>query len=656
MKKLAFLFLAFGFITLTIQDLEAAKPQPCRKVGYRNRRNPERLAKKLTEGLQDDSLKVLAIYDWITCNISYDIESFLNYDLMVSSTRNILRTRKTTCYGYAMLFKELCEKSGVRAEIVTGYTKNISVDINDSFFVGDHAWNTAYIHGRWYLFDPTWDAGHVITYRMRRLDKILYFLSFKRYERYVDDPEFVKEKNYNYAFKSGDYFLYNHLPENPIWQLTDKIWTDMDFRSDSSWYYLKDPNDTDSYSLEFENERQTYDLDDDTTIQINDGIAFKHFNFKNELGHVHALNLKNSLFFKATDLSSTDTAEMLRLADSLCYLATITNGHLDSLDYYIALEEAQKLNTMKRKNAILVRDIKTLNKSSDNLKKACIKGDFYVRYYKRSVRSYLKSNYISVVKAVKDPRYQEQDCKSKSDEKQQEQLDAVDSLQLLIDSLEYVLDNQEKSFEQLQSGIYDRIKTSIEFQDEKLTYLYYIKFGRLNQFDDLDYFIRKYKDSLMTQNAFHDTDLFTNKKLIYDSLTVLHKSITALYKHTLKLRITQLNTIRKYKSTLGHSQKYKSDTLYNQSLRDLIGGFNELSGWMVEQAKSGDRIQRSSNHLKAYVRVSKRITLLERHFISKPKLIKQRTKALKTISKYQRNKAESFARRCKTIRSRYAKK
>lgn len=635
--------------------IEAKKPKPCKKYGYFTRRNPDKLVKKLTAGLQDDSLKVAAIYCWITNYIIYDVESAENYDLVIGEPRSILKHRKTTCYGYSSLFKDLCNRAGIQAHIVTGYTKNHEVDINDSFFFGDHAWNAAYIHGRWYLFDATWDAGHVVAWRMKFMNKLVYYLSFKNIEKYTNDPKFEQAPQQVYSFQTGDYFMYDHLPENPIWQLTDKIWTTEMFRKDSSFYFLQDRPMDDTYSLEYENDRQTYGMDGDTMTAIYDGVSFKSFNITHELGNVYALNLKNSLSYIQTDLNSTDTLEMLRLADSLCLMATQTYLHLDSLKYYIDLEEQQKLKSLNHKNNILKQDVKTLNTSSLNLKKACNKGDLYSRSYKRSVRSFVKTNGLSVSKIIKDTKYQEQDCKSKSDSIQQVYLTSIDSIQTIIDSIDFILEETKHVFAQFQSSILDRLDTSRKFQYEKNYYLYYIKVCRLSGFDDHDYLIVAAKDTLMTQNAYHDTDLFTNKKLIFDTLSILNKNIQLLYKQLLKHQVKKISFIRKYKSSLSYREKALSDTLYNQTIRQIIHDYLELGNWMIAESGNSEQIRRSARNLRAQVNYSRKITLMDLRFVNNPKSIKKRAKVLRDIMKFQRLRTDAYQRRCNSIRTKFKK-
>jgi Transglutaminase-like superfamily len=145
------------------------------------------ISQKLTSNLTDDSLKVAAIYFWITSNIGY-YNRFRNRvegdTTLTQEPYNVVKTKKAVCIGYAKLFRELCQMNGIKAYIVEGIVKNG----NRSLEKERHAWNVVRINSNYYLLDATWGAGDVALTQK-------YFLT---------DPSV---------------FLENHLPDDPIWQL-----------------------------------------------------------------------------------------------------------------------------------------------------------------------------------------------------------------------------------------------------------------------------------------------------------------------------------------------------------------------------------------------------------------------------------------------------
>lgn len=655
-KTFLMFFMALLLLTTSCSKKRHIADSCYKKVGYFKRKNPEKLVRALTNGIQDDSAKLTAIYCWITANVRYDYKAFANGIPFDGDWEKILRSRKTTCLGYATLFEKLSKMAGLRVEVVTGYTKNNQVDINDSFFFGDHAWNSAYINGKWHLFDPTWDAGQVEFWRMKAWNKFLYVVSLKTVEKYDYKPKFIANPGRQFYFKSGDYFIFDHLPENPIWQLTDKTWTTEDFRKDSSYYFLKDRSDTDTYSDHFESERQAYGIDGDTAKWIEDGEAFYKFNHLHEIGKLTALTYDGFSYYQQAAGRSTDTAEMLFLADTLEAFANQMYKHLDSLERVILLEESQKISNLKLKNHILKRDTRILNKSSNEIRKHCRKGILFSKKYKRSSIIFLKKQYRTINKLKSDTRYSTTKSANKEKSKRDKIKASIDSTEVLIDSISHKLDSAQMDFHALMGTILTRIQTSQDFQSEKLYYLSVLKYFRRNNFDDLDYLIRQVKDSLMSQNAAHDTDLFTNKKLIYDSLLVLNSKIHGLQAFRLRLGSKQLSLIRALKASSTADDKPEIDSLYNNTLRTIQEDYLGFADWLINENKDNSDIRKASSKLSTTVQRTIRYVKQEKRFLANPKEIKARKKTLRIIHRKYKYATDNFSRRSRSIRGKYLKK
>jgi Transglutaminase-like superfamily len=145
------------------------------------------IAQKLTSNLSDDSLKITAIYFWITANIQYD-HRFKNRvegdTTLTQEPYNVVKTKRAVCIGYAKMFRELCQMSNIKAYIVEGIVKN-----GNGFLEREgHAWNVVLLNGNYYLLDATWGA---------------------------ESAELAQ----NYFLRGPSVFLQNHLPDDPIWQL-----------------------------------------------------------------------------------------------------------------------------------------------------------------------------------------------------------------------------------------------------------------------------------------------------------------------------------------------------------------------------------------------------------------------------------------------------
>jgi Transglutaminase-like superfamily len=175
------------------------------------------LASKITSGIKSDSLKVRAIYDWITDNIEYDVPLFKKIGrksaeefVELQQPEQVLASKKAVCMGYSILFKDLCNASGIKAEFISGYSKSVEPETNrPSIPETLHSWNAVKLNGKWYLCDVTWSAGAVN----------------------MTNGEFLKEKNEDfYLTKNSQEFAKRHLPFDPIWQLSSEPLTMREFR------------------------------------------------------------------------------------------------------------------------------------------------------------------------------------------------------------------------------------------------------------------------------------------------------------------------------------------------------------------------------------------------------------------------------------------
>lgn len=173
------------------------------------------LAFKLTAGYASEVEKVRAIYSWITQHISYNVNIFnsrrpinIKYTSIKEDTsewkstdeivaQRVLDRRVAVCDGYSRLFKILCEYSGVKCEIITGFAAGY-VTRNRSFRT-NHSWNAVMIDSSWKLIDVTWASGFV---------------------NFSDD--YVPHQDDSYFFASPAHFIYDHYPEDPKWTLMDK--------------------------------------------------------------------------------------------------------------------------------------------------------------------------------------------------------------------------------------------------------------------------------------------------------------------------------------------------------------------------------------------------------------------------------------------------
>ena len=106
-------------------------------------------AAELCQGKTDDAAKVVAIHNYIAAHFTYDNEfaarvrsgEINNY---TPETNQILVAQKGVCYDFSALFAAMCRSQGIPCAVAKGYLSGAS-----------HAWNMAYINGKWNAIDMT---------------------------------------------------------------------------------------------------------------------------------------------------------------------------------------------------------------------------------------------------------------------------------------------------------------------------------------------------------------------------------------------------------------------------------------------------------------------------------------------------------------------
>ena len=142
-----------------------------------------------------DSKKVRAAYTWVANNIKYDAAHLhrviLNEDREEKVTWAIERKRGV-CENFAAILTDICIKSGLRSYAIEGYTRG-----NGSVDQSGHAWCAVFVENKWYLYDPTWDAG------------------------FQENGHFNVHPGTNYFQVAPSEFIQSHMPFDPMFQFID---------------------------------------------------------------------------------------------------------------------------------------------------------------------------------------------------------------------------------------------------------------------------------------------------------------------------------------------------------------------------------------------------------------------------------------------------
>jgi len=116
--------------------------------------NIKRQAQRITSNIMVDSLKVIALIDWVYNNVEKD------YAISLPSATEVLRVRRGDCNEHTALFTALARASGIPAKVCLG------IVYNEGMFYY-HAWPAVYVDGCWRAVDPTLgqhiaDATHIM--------------------------------------------------------------------------------------------------------------------------------------------------------------------------------------------------------------------------------------------------------------------------------------------------------------------------------------------------------------------------------------------------------------------------------------------------------------------------------------------------------------
>ncbi|MCS7077743.1 MAG: hypothetical protein NZ455_13625 [Bacteroidia bacterium] len=181
--------------------------------------SPKHLSEYLVQNKNNDSDKVVAIWQWITHNIKYNIKDIGRNEAKYGDAQYVLKKKKANALGYATLFTALCREANIAAYTVPGYCKMSSdYELYNQFFRERYAWNSVEINRKWYLLDATAGAGKIVDHEKKWKKKL---------GRWFYIPKWLYQFKFEY---DSTYFLTNpkqlaitHNPADPMWQLLNCI-------------------------------------------------------------------------------------------------------------------------------------------------------------------------------------------------------------------------------------------------------------------------------------------------------------------------------------------------------------------------------------------------------------------------------------------------
>jgi hypothetical protein len=188
MKIIISILLVFGFAKISFSQ-DSISPKELQKKFFNNGKlkanSTSEIAEYVKSNFDKEEDKVRAAYSWVITNISYDTDSARIINAGIDPDAKItvaFKRRKGVCENFAAIFNDICVRSGITSFVIDGYTKQ-----GGRVDKIAHSWCAASIDNKWYLFDPTWDAG--------------------------------SRENFKFFMVPPEEFIESHMPFDPLWQL-----------------------------------------------------------------------------------------------------------------------------------------------------------------------------------------------------------------------------------------------------------------------------------------------------------------------------------------------------------------------------------------------------------------------------------------------------
>jgi hypothetical protein len=616
-------------------NAQNAKTKSCKqKVGYFASRNIEKLSKKLTQNMSTDEEKVCAIHYWITHNIKYDYKRSQSKNTDVSSISKVLKSKKGMCYEYSLLLKKLCEYADIPAVIIPGYTKNIGVDICDSFYLEDHAWNAVLINNEWRLVDATWDAGYVRNYKKTIIGRFVYVFTLGKKQHYKYKPKFIFDPDETYFLKTGNTFIYNHFAANQIWQLLNTPMNIQSFEKDSNYYFLNNRDESIVDDNQFMSERMQYFSNDDTSNLMIDGIAFNTSNPRNLFKKGIAFHLRSIQKLEEVN-SVSNINQQIEACKSAYELSNKAIELFDSNALFLNQQIKSQLRNIDIKNKQLIEQNKKLMKVSKNQEKYVKKnnkqiGKIYqfakttVNNNRNTVNNTINSSNTALIKYAKTTKTKE-----------------FETFKKQIDSLDYIIFRHKDSLnrftnlsDRFQDDILDKLNESnnLEYQKTqsiKKTSDIRLKYG----FDNFDFAIKTIRDSIIIRNDNIDSMMFFNKLFMYDSFLNYVKNSKKLYAENVKLFKQKASLLKKLKSKGGENEADWIDQEAIENINEFIEMNNQYNTWLVKNYNQIRSYKDINSSIAKHSKKSEKLAKEEKKLITPKTSVKLRNQNLTTLNK-----------------------
>ncbi|EAZ95396.1 hypothetical protein FBBAL38_06840 [Flavobacteria bacterium BAL38] len=228
------LFFFQSIIFAQVKNSYSLVEKQMRLISVEQSKSTKEIANYIKLSFKGEELQIKAAYFHVISTISYDVNYNFSTELFSSDedfVSKTIETKKGVCIHYAKYFKSIVDQLGFQCQIITGYTK-----LNNQIGNLSHAWCTIKMKdGKWYVFDPTWDAG------------------------YVKNQQFVRNIISKHFKMLPSTAIISHMPFDYLWQFTQEPISNREFYNGKA--YENKPKRNYDYQVEIDKYLKLSEID-----------------------------------------------------------------------------------------------------------------------------------------------------------------------------------------------------------------------------------------------------------------------------------------------------------------------------------------------------------------------------------------------------------
>lgn len=145
-----YVYVAQKSLELNLKDPNIVFLNAVQNINWNEDQKAIDFGKTLLKTKTTTSNRVSTLYTYMVKNVSYDYDKIAKLTAeYIPNVEQTYEELKGICYDYSALFASIERSHGIPTKLVKGYSK---------FVNGYHAWNEAFIDGKWVIIDNTVDS------------------------------------------------------------------------------------------------------------------------------------------------------------------------------------------------------------------------------------------------------------------------------------------------------------------------------------------------------------------------------------------------------------------------------------------------------------------------------------------------------------------